>query len=351
MSIRIYGVTSDLSAPTQKLPPLPSGAAIYHRKPRFQMHVVNSHLVHGNTGTGQQNTHPQPQQQQTLTVPRAGPAVHNSGTTPVLHTAHILSAHASLEQKNRAVQDIKEQRNKEALESERTRLIECLSPVNEDRNQADLLETALERERAALRAKIHALSEAEYKVAKADVDGLRADLGQPPLPSLQETLDSKGARWTLRPRSFGSGHIPGAYWAYYGLHSSFAVIRTLVSFCLWNAEGRREILRQDTGNNLPCPRKTSASCDCPCDAVRGFFTRSPSLVQAKTPREVSGYRLDERAIDGRYGGGGITFQCHHHPTTGAGEGRAASQPGIAIRRRTVCGHAREVRVRFVMSFI
>ncbi|KAJ7154165.1 hypothetical protein C8R46DRAFT_446068 [Mycena filopes] len=200
-------------------------------------HGGNSHLV---------QQHPQPQQpqqpqqqQQTLTVPRAGPAVHNSGTpiptsnanasgsgngqapaqaqpvvakgnwtkdlvqlaktaelkkhalTLQLHTAHILSAHASLEQKNRAVQDIREQRNK--LESERARLIECLSQVNEDRNQADLLEATLERERTQLRAKISTLSEAEYKVAKADVDRLRADLGQPPLPSLQETLDGKGA--------------------------------------------------------------------------------------------------------------------------------------------------------------
>ncbi|KAJ7143210.1 hypothetical protein C8R43DRAFT_579609 [Mycena crocata] len=108
-----------------------------------------------------------------------------------LHTAHILSAHASLEQKNRAVQDIREQRNK--LESERARLIECLSQVNEDRNQADLLESSLDRERGALRAKIAALSEGEYAVAKADVDRLRADLGQPPLPGLQETLDGKGA--------------------------------------------------------------------------------------------------------------------------------------------------------------
>jgi hypothetical protein len=29
-----------------------------------------------------------------------------------LHTAHILSAHASLEQKNKAIQDLKEQKNK-----------------------------------------------------------------------------------------------------------------------------------------------------------------------------------------------------------------------------------------------
>ncbi|KAF7341093.1 hypothetical protein MVEN_01843500 [Mycena venus] len=108
-----------------------------------------------------------------------------------LHTAHILSAHASLEQKNRAVQDIREQRNK--LESERQRLIECLAQVNEDRNQADLLEATLDRERTQLRAKIAQLSEGEYKAAKADVDRLRADLGQPPLPTLQETLDGKGA--------------------------------------------------------------------------------------------------------------------------------------------------------------
>ncbi|KAJ6622139.1 hypothetical protein B0H10DRAFT_2214511 [Mycena sp. CBHHK59/15] len=100
-----------------------------------------------------------------------------------LHTAHILSAHASLEQKNRAVQDIREQKNK--LESER---------VNEDRDKADLLESGIDRECTALRSKIATLSAGEYAAAKADVDRLRADLGQPPLPSLQSTLDEKGAQ-------------------------------------------------------------------------------------------------------------------------------------------------------------
>ncbi|KAJ7747701.1 hypothetical protein B0H14DRAFT_2214234, partial [Mycena olivaceomarginata] len=81
-----------------------------------------------------------------------------------LHTAHILSAHASLTQKDRAVEDIREQRNR--LESERARLIECLAQVNEDRNQADLLEATLDPERALLRAKIAQLSEGEYRAAK-----------------------------------------------------------------------------------------------------------------------------------------------------------------------------------------
>ncbi|KAJ6480796.1 hypothetical protein C8R47DRAFT_1218635 [Mycena vitilis] len=135
-----------------------------------------------------------------------------------LHTAHILSAHASLEQKNRAIQDIREQRNK--LESERQRLIECLAQVcglallsalyllalvNEDRNQADLLETTLDRERNALRTKIGSLSEGEYKAAKTEVDRLRSDLGQPPLPSLQETLDGKGAGRADRSVRVGRG--------------------------------------------------------------------------------------------------------------------------------------------------
>ncbi|KAJ7453092.1 hypothetical protein FB451DRAFT_1342568 [Mycena latifolia] len=125
-----------------------------------------------------------------------------------LHTAHILSAHASLEQKNRAIQDIREQRNK--LESERARLIECLSQVNEDRNQADLLESSLDRERLALQSKIAALSAGEYAAAKADVDRLRAELGQPALPGLQETLDGKGAGYREPAGANGNGNAAAA---------------------------------------------------------------------------------------------------------------------------------------------
>lgn len=35
------------------------------------------------------------------------------------------------------------------------------------------------------------LTEGEYTVAKNDVDRLRRELGQPPLPSLQSILDEK----------------------------------------------------------------------------------------------------------------------------------------------------------------
>ena len=41
------------------------------------------------------------------------------------------------------------------------------------------------------RAKIAQLTDGDYAIAKADVDRLRQELGQPPLPSLQSTLDEK----------------------------------------------------------------------------------------------------------------------------------------------------------------
>ncbi|RDX49830.1 hypothetical protein OH76DRAFT_1403431 [Lentinus brumalis] len=110
-----------------------------------------------------------------------------------LHTAHILSAHAALEQKSKAIQDLKEQKNK--LESERARLLNCLREVNEDRDKADLAEATLDRDVKDLRQKIKAITDSEYTVAKQEVDRLRQELGQPPLPSLQTTLEEKSAEY------------------------------------------------------------------------------------------------------------------------------------------------------------
>jgi hypothetical protein len=44
-----------------------------------------------------------------------------------------------------------------------------------------------------LRSKIQAITDGDYAVAKREVDALRAELGQAPLPSLQATLDEKSA--------------------------------------------------------------------------------------------------------------------------------------------------------------
>ncbi|KAG9318748.1 hypothetical protein JVU11DRAFT_847 [Chiua virens] len=114
-----------------------------------------------------------------------------------LHTAHIVSAHASLEQKDKAIQDLREQKNK--LDSERARLLNALSEVHSDRDKADLLEASISRECAELRQQIGALQDGEYAAAKTEVDRLRQELGQPPLPPLQATLDEKTAQY-LRDR-------------------------------------------------------------------------------------------------------------------------------------------------------
>ncbi|KAF7332542.1 hypothetical protein MKEN_00136800 [Mycena kentingensis (nom. inval.)] len=108
-----------------------------------------------------------------------------------LHTAHILSAHAALEQKTRTLAEVREQKNR--LETERKQLIEALSRINDQRTEAEVVELSLEREQTQLREKITSLSEREYAEAKAQVDVLRRDLGQPPLPSLQETLAGRVA--------------------------------------------------------------------------------------------------------------------------------------------------------------
>ncbi|KAI1791765.1 hypothetical protein LXA43DRAFT_972971 [Ganoderma leucocontextum] len=126
-----------------------------------------------------------------------------------LHTAHILSAHAALEQKNKAIQDLKEQKNK--LDSERSRLLNCLREVNEDRDNADLAEATLSKEVTDLQTKIKSITEGEYTVAKHDVDRLRQELGQPPLPSLQSTLEEKSAEYlkALRLQAEAANTVTG----------------------------------------------------------------------------------------------------------------------------------------------
>ncbi|KDR69348.1 hypothetical protein GALMADRAFT_77508 [Galerina marginata CBS 339.88] len=119
-----------------------------------------------------------------------------------LHTAHILSAHASLEQKGSAIQNLREQKNK--LESERARLLNSLREINEDRDKVDLMESSLEKECRETRAKIAQLTETDYAVAKADVDRLRGELGQAPLPSLQSTLEEKTAQYLNERRLSGN---------------------------------------------------------------------------------------------------------------------------------------------------
>jgi len=47
------------------------------------------------------------------------------------------------------------------------------------------------------RAKIEQLTTGDYAFAKADVDRLRAELGQPPMPSLQETLDERRSQFVF----------------------------------------------------------------------------------------------------------------------------------------------------------
>ncbi|OCH93435.1 hypothetical protein OBBRIDRAFT_724991 [Obba rivulosa] len=107
-----------------------------------------------------------------------------------LHTAHILSAHASLEQKNKTIQDLKEQKNK--LESERARLLNCLREVNEDRDKACLIHATMV---GSAGSPLIIITDGEYASAKADVDKLRQELGHPPLPSLQSTLEEKSAQF------------------------------------------------------------------------------------------------------------------------------------------------------------
>ncbi|CAE6455592.1 unnamed protein product [Rhizoctonia solani] len=128
-----------------------------------------------------------------------------------LHTAQILSAHSSLEQRNKKLEDVKAQ--KDWLESERARLLDDLRKVNEEREKIDLSESALQRDVNEFKNKIKSITEGEYGAAKREVDTIRKELGMPPLPSLQVTLDEKGARGFIPYTSIfgvtdaGSSHI------------------------------------------------------------------------------------------------------------------------------------------------
>ncbi|KAG2743656.1 hypothetical protein P692DRAFT_20838241 [Suillus brevipes Sb2] len=128
-----------------------------------------------------------------------------------LHTANIVAAHNTLEQKDKTIQDIKEQKNR--LDSERARLLSALAEINADRDKVDLLEASITRECADLRQQIQTLQEGEYAIAKADVDLLRAELGQPPLPPLQTKLDEKTSQYLRdrrvngEKRSVGDGQV------------------------------------------------------------------------------------------------------------------------------------------------
>ncbi|KAJ8483096.1 hypothetical protein ONZ45_g14719 [Pleurotus djamor] len=186
-----------------------------------------------------QQSQPPPQPQPAPTTTASGPSTTSSGTTngPIvatgdwakdlvhlaktaelkkhaltlqLHTAHILSAHAILDQKNKAIQDVREQKNK--LDSERTRLINALREINEDRDKVDLMEASLTKECNDIRQKIANITEGEYSVVKRDVDRLRDELGQPSVPPLQAILDEKSSQYLNDRRLNGNGNdnVPSA---------------------------------------------------------------------------------------------------------------------------------------------
>ncbi|TFL07239.1 hypothetical protein BDV98DRAFT_557498 [Pterulicium gracile] len=123
-----------------------------------------------------------------------------------MHTAHILSAHATLDQKSKVIQDVKEQQNK--LESERQRLLQCLREINEDRGKMDIAVVDIEREVSELRHKITETTEGDYATAKREVDRLRHELGQPALPSLQSTIEEKRFAYLNERRLNGSEKRP-----------------------------------------------------------------------------------------------------------------------------------------------
>jgi hypothetical protein len=66
-----------------------------------------------------------------------------------------------------------------------------------------MMEAQLNNECADLRARIQQITDGEYATAKRDVDALRAELGQPPVPGLQATLEEKSQQY-LHERRLGA---------------------------------------------------------------------------------------------------------------------------------------------------
>ncbi|KAF9506827.1 hypothetical protein BS47DRAFT_1399178 [Hydnum rufescens UP504] len=130
-------------------------------------------------------------------------------------TAHVLAAHQSLQEKSSTIEDIKAQKN--WLEryvnmattfhqfsyetfSERLSLLNQLRLVNEDREKADALEADIQKECDHYRAKIQMITDGEYAEAKKQVDALRAQLGMPPMRTLQSVLDEASATYLQQRR-------------------------------------------------------------------------------------------------------------------------------------------------------
>jgi hypothetical protein len=63
-----------------------------------------------------------------------------------------------------------------------------------------------------LRLKIAGLTEGEYAVSKQEVDRLRQELGQPPLPSLQATLEEKSSQCVIRHFAFFPSFSFSFFW-------------------------------------------------------------------------------------------------------------------------------------------
>jgi hypothetical protein len=84
---------------------------------------------------------------------------------------------------------------------------------------------------AELRVKINTLTDGEYALSKADVDRLREELGQAPLPSLQATLDEKASQYVRCPY-FEGGTV--------GLSQESVPVPPFGSR-LWFCSGKREI--------------------------------------------------------------------------------------------------------------